>query len=282
MKYILIALTFFIHFFAAAQVDNNREKYPVFPACNEVEIADLANCFKEQVQQEFRDNFMMPEIIAKDAYSGNMNVLFEVTETGSFKVIFVDATYAELRAETELSFSKFPTIQPGTFNGRDVYTQYSMLVLIPSLEMISASDRDKNKNNTKKPTNLLEVAAMEYDSIINLGGGQVSKFKSGLNIPFSHQNYAKFDYNINVVGTNSHTAVKPYNYNDVSKYYDFESNLASLQKDKKTWLGKKIFNEHLIEFQGKDYWFVADIVADLQMGKDLQSDFSKRIIIREQ
>ena len=217
----------------------------------------------------------MPEIIAKDAYSGNMNVLFEVTETGSFKVIFVDATYAELRAETELSFSKFPTIQPGTFNGRDVYTQYSMLVLIPSLEMISASDRDKNKNNTKKPTNLLEVAAMEYDSIINLGGGQVSKFKSGLNIPFSHQNYAKFDYNINVVGTNSHTAVKPYNYNDVSKYYDFESNLASLQKDKKTWLGKKIFNEHLIEFQGKDYWFVADIVADLQMGKDLQSDFSK-------
>ena len=272
MKHFLISLALFVHFITYAQVDNNHEKYPVFPVCEEVVIDDLAICFKEQVQHEFRNNFVMPEIIQKDEYTGNMNVLFEVTEEGNFKVIFVDATYAELKKETDNSFSKFPKIKSGTFNGRNVYTQYSMVVLIPSLEMISANESSKK---TIKPTNLLEAAAMEYDSIINLGGGQIAKFDSGLNIPFSHQNYAKFDYNINVVGTNSHTAVKPYNYSDVSRYYDFESNLTSLQKDKKTWFGKKIFNEHLVAFQGEGYWFTADVVADLQMGKDLHSEYSK-------
>lgn len=115
---------------------------------------------------------------------------------------------------------------------------------------------------------------MEYDSIKNLGVTTLDKYKSGLNIPFTHQNYAKFDYNLNVVGTNSHTAVKPYNYTEVSKYYDFEANETSLKKNKSSWLGRKFWNEHLVSFKGDGYWFTVDVTTDLQLGKDVQSELS--------
>ncbi len=85
-------------------------------------------------------------------------------------------------------------------------------VKVPSLEWVDSNKKDLRNHNK------LEQAAMEYDSIVNLGKGNTKQYKSGLNIPFTHQNYAKFDYNVNVVGTNSHTAAKPYSYVDVSKY----------------------------------------------------------------
>ncbi len=269
-KYIsLLILCFSLHI--QAQTDNNYEKYPVFNACKNTSISNLRLCFKQQIQQEFKNRFKMPSIIKKDQYNGSINILFEVTESGTFKIVYTKAAYAELKTETAHVFANFPVITPATFNGKKVYTQYAMQVLIPSLKMIQPKI---NHKKNKKPRNKLEAAAMEYDSIINIGGAENKPYKSGLNIPFSHQNYAKFDYNINVVGTNSHTAVKPYNYTEVSKYYDFETELAVLQKKKKTWLGKKFFNEHLVAFEGENYWFTADIIADLQLGKDLQSELS--------
>jgi len=268
----IILLAFCFSLFTQAQINSNHEKYPVFPNCENTTITTLPTCFNEQVQNVFKNNFNMPEIIKKDEYKGSMNVLFEVTQTGEFKVLFANATYIELQEETKNTFAKFPIITPATSNGKKVYTQYAMQILIPSLEMVQPKTDAKE---TPKPKNKLEAAALEYDSIINLGGAGLLKYKSGLNIPFSHQNYAKFDYNMNVLGSNSHTAVKPYNYANVSKYYDFETNLIALQKEKKTWLGNKFFNEHLIAFEGKDYWFTADVVTDLQLGKDLQSNLSK-------
>jgi len=267
---ILLALCFSL--FTQAQINSNHEKYPVFQNCENTNITELPICFNEQIQEVFKNNFKMPIIIQKDDYKGSMDILFEVTQTGSFKVLFVNATYAELQEETKNAFKKFPTITPATLNGKKIYTQYSMQVLIPSLEMIQPKIDVKTIH---KPQNKLEAAAMEYDSIINLGGAQNKQYKSGLNIPFSHQNYAKFDYNMNVLGNNAHTTAKPYSYADVSKYYDFEKELATLQLNKKTALGKKFFNEHLIAFEGKEYWFNVNVVADLQLGKDLQSDVSK-------
>jgi hypothetical protein len=42
---------------------------------------------------------------------------------------------------------------------------------------------------------------------------------SSLRIPFSHSYYAQFDGALNQVGSNNHTASKPYSYADAAKYY---------------------------------------------------------------
>ncbi len=271
MKYFIIVLCCFISFFSQGQITSVYEKYPVFEACTSVEIGELPKCFKEEVQKEFLEHFKLPEIVTTDKYEGSMNILFEVTEEGAFKIIYTKAAYAELKDQVEKTFEQFPVIAPATYDGKAVYTQYAMQIKLPSLTWVTT---EIDAKNAKKPKNKLEAAAMEYDSLVNLGNAVINKYKSGLNIPFSHQNYAKFDYNINVVGTNSHTAVKPYNYSDVSKYYDFEVHQANLKKDKSSWFGRKFWNEHLVEFQGNSYWFTADIVADLQLGKDVQSELS--------
>lgn len=271
MKYITFIIVFFFSIALCAQNTNAYEKYPVFEACISVEISELPKCFETQVQQQFSELFNMPEVVATDNYKGRMSILFEVTEEGQFELIYTKAAYSDIEQEVSKVFEQFPVIQPATFDGKPVYTQYALHVMLPTLEWVnSKADRD----DTKQPRNKLEAAAMEYDSIKNLGDTTVDKYKSGLNIPFTHQNYAKFDYNVNVVGTNSHTAVKPYNYHDVSKYYDFEDNEAQLKKSKSSWLGRKFWNEHLVSFKGKGYWFTADVTADLQLGKDAQSELA--------
>ena len=271
MKYFSFIVTFCISFILQAQDSSAYEKYPVFAGCKTVGITELPKCFETQVQQQFSELFNMPEIVATDNYKGRMSVLFEVTEEGEFELVYTKAAYSDLEDEVNRVFKQFPVIQPATFDGKPVYTQYALQVLLPTMEWVnSKTDWD----NAKAPKNKLEAAAMEYDSIKSLGSTTVDKYKSGLNIPFTHQNYAKFDYNINVVGTNSHTAVKPYNYSDVSKYYDFEANEALLMNSKSSWLGRKFWNEHLVSFKGKDYWFTADVTTDLQLGKDAQSELS--------
>lgn len=271
MKYFSFIIVLFLSSLLHAQGSSAYEKYPVFNECKNTEIEELPKCFEIQVQQQFSELFKMPEIVNKDNYKGRMSILFEVTEDGEFELVYTKAAYSDLEDEVIRVFKQFPVIQPATFDGKPVYTQYALQVLLPTMEWVnSKTDRD----NAKAPKNKLEAAAMEYDSIKSLGSTTTNKYKSGLNIPFTHQNYAKFDYNINVVGTNSHTAVKPYNYSDVSKYYDFEAAETSLAKNKSSWFGRKFWNEHMVSFKGKDYWFTADITTDLQLGKDAQSELS--------
>ncbi len=271
MRYFTLIVTLFCNIILQAQDSNPYEKYPVFEACTTVEIAELPACFETQVQYQFSNLFKMPEIVIKDNYKGRMSILFEVTAEGKFELIYTKAPYSDIKDEVKNVFSQFPVIEPATYDGKPVYTQYTLQVLLPTLEWVnSKTDRDI----ANAPKNKLEAAAMEYDSIKNLGVTTLDKYKSGLNIPFTHQNYAKFDYNLNVVGTNSHTAVKPYNYTEVSKYYDFEANETSLKKNKSSWLGRKFWNEHLVSFKGDGYWFTVDVTTDLQLGKDVQSELS--------
>ena len=227
MKHFYLILFLITGFFSFAQEMSNFEKYPVFKECNQSVIDELPNCFKDQVKLLFQNKFNIPEVVLNDDYNGYMDVLFEVTDKGVFKVIYINAAYSELKQEVEKVFSLYPEIQPATYDGKNVFTQYKIQVQVPSLEWGVS-----NKKATKD-LNKLEQATLEYDSIVNLGKAESKLFNSGLNIPFSHQNYARFDFNLNLLGTNSHTAIKPYSYADIVKYYDFESNLSLLKKDKK-------------------------------------------------
>ena len=60
------------------------------------------------------------------------------------------------------------------------------------------------------------------------------EYSSQLNIPLSHEMYTRFDAAMNRVGTNTHTAQKPYIYSEVNKYYNFSEENSTLIKERST------------------------------------------------
>ena len=57
-------------------------------------------------------------------------------------------------------------------------------------------------------------------------------------------------------------------------FASFKTENQKLQKSTNTWVAKKLWNEHLVQLQGKDYWFTIDPIFDLEVGKDSEADFS--------
>ena len=70
---------------------------------------------------------------------------------------------------------------------------------------------------------------------------------------------------MNTTMLNNHTAIKPYTYNEVAKYYDFRKVNEALKFNKKGWWGRKLWNENMVEIQGDGYWFALNPIFDLQM-----------------
>ncbi|MDB4303786.1 hypothetical protein N9934_03240, partial [Desulfosarcina sp.] len=153
------------------------------------------------------------------------------------------------------------------------FKQYSMEIKIPLVNQI-ASTKDLSEEPEDELSELEKQAKIEFDSVNKALIPYIDKeFKSQLNIPFTHSYYSKFDQSMNLVGTNSHTASKPFIYEEVSKYYDFDAEKKSLLKEKESWAARKLWNEHLVQLQGKDYWFTIDPIFDMQVGKDFDADF---------
>ncbi len=277
MKYIGSFLLFLAFYTGWSQEEISKfETYPVFPDCQTAEFQAAELCFKNTLRTFILQNFQVPEKVSEENYNGEIYVLFEVTREGNFKVLYVDAIYSELKAEIERVFGLLPKIEPATYNTKPTYVQFRMPLKIPMrLNAVVEGDTEVpviesvNDSLVEAPKgNVLE----EYDAIVS------KPFKSNvnssnLNIPLSHERYSRFDAEINRIGTNSHTATKPFIYSDVSKYYDFDKEQQELQQNTASWLGRKIWNEHLVTFQGENYWFTGDVVLDLQIGKDFQSDF---------
>lgn len=101
-----------------------------------------------------------------------------------------------------------------------------------------------------------------FDSLL------LPEHSSVLRIPFTHEAYSYYDYYMGLGGTESHTAVKPYAYKEVNRYLNLDGQVLALQTGSKTWLGRKLFNEHLVQVKDEDFWFDADFMVDLSLGKD--------------
>ncbi len=272
MKQYIVLLLLLVQYSLFSQENIFFERPPLFPNCEEVALESQQHCFDQKVFQLISENFKVPQKVVDDNYKGNVIVLFEVDTTGLFKVIYVDAMYDELKTEARSVFSKFPKIKPGTYNGNSTYKQYSIEIKIP-LEIQNTKTNDLKKESE---ISKLEIEAKsEFDKVNNsLVTFEDKTYSSQLNIPFTHFDYSKFDRNINLIGTNSHTASKPFLYEDVSRYYDFKAENEKLKKEAITWAGKKLWNEHLVQLQGKDYWFTIDPIFDLEVGKDFDADFN--------
>ncbi|GEQ85279.1 hypothetical protein ULMS_07870 [Patiriisocius marinistellae] len=260
---------------------NLYEKYPVFPACVDQHVAALETCFFNEVQNHIFNEFNVPAVVSKENYNGAVNIFFEVDKEGIFKVLYVDAIYQELIDETNRVFSTFQKIAPATFNGEATYVQFTMPLSIPlkkptervfvSSEM-SQNQISQNIENPIKPKEV-ETVLTEYDDIKKFPYND-PLYESNINIPLSHHEYGRFDAAMNRVGTNNHTAQKPYIYNEVNKYYNFKEKKEALLFDNTSWFGRKLWNENMVRLQGEDYWLTLDPGVDLQAGKDIDDDIN--------
>ena len=246
------------------------EQFPVFPNCENLQSKKLENCFYKEVQDFVFQNFEVPENLKQANYKGEVKVLFEVDANGEFKVIYVNAANDALSEEAKRVFGKFPKIKPSTYNGKPTYSKYTISIDIPLKNADQIAEEALAAAQILKP---VEKPMTELDSIVYKKYNN-PEFESHLNIPFSHSYYAQFDGAMNQVGSNNHTASKPYTYAEVSKYYNLKAVNESLQKNVSTWLGRKFWNENLVQIQGEDYWLSLNPIVDLQMGKASDIDAS--------
>lgn len=243
------------------QLESSDERFPVFSNCQNLQGDDLKNCFYNEVQQFVYHNFKVPEKLQQSNYKGLVKVLFEVDITGAFKVLYVNSNNEELITETKRVFSGFPKIGPPTYAGNPTYSKFNISIDIPLLspEEIATAALAK-KENINVNAGLTELDSIVYKRFDN------PQFSSHLNIPFSHSYYAQFDGEMNQIGSNNHTASKPYTYVEVEKYYNFQKVNASLKKNKSSWWGRKVWNENLAEIKGEGYWFALNFLFNVQGG----------------
>ncbi len=256
--------------FGFSQITLNSEQFPVFPACENLSEIDLEKCFYTQLQDFIFNNFNVSDEIKQNNYKGNVMVLFEVNAQGNFKVLYVDAMYPQLKTEANRVFAMLPKIKPPMYNGQPVYSKYTYKIAIP-LQNETVIIKEQNqlaeaeKQRNKQLTELDSIVYHKFDYPI---------FKSNLNIPFTHNYYAQFDAAMNQVGSNNHTASKPFSYAEVSKYYDLKGATEKLMKNTQDWWGKKLWNENLVQLQGENYWLTLNPIIDIRVGKSSPSDLS--------
>lgn len=241
---------------------------PVFAGCEQE--ADKEACFATKLQEFAYDNFKIPGTLA--AYTGFVTVVFEVTEEGKFNVLYVDAAESALSEEARRVFSSVPKATPAYHNGMPVYTKYTHRIAIP-LQKAPVYVPPPMVTGTPPAAAAPEIHLKELDSVKTLPF-ENRIYDSNMNIPFTHANYAAFEAALNVVGSNNHTSYKPYLYSDIKRYYDMLAENGKLKRDKSGWWGRKIYNENLVQFQGKDYWFTLNPGFDIRLGKSDPSDFS--------
>ena len=277
MKHIFVLVVFLFSFIGFSQTEINYQKPPVFKECADQPFDGLKECFRYQLHSFIFNNFQIPDNVTSENYKGEVKLLFEVDKDGEFQIIFVDAAYEELKTETQRIFDALPKITPAMYDGKPTYVQYSTKINIPLLspKEMDLKDEESEKKAKTKDEDLNAVVSNEIDSINNsLKPYDKLEYSSQLNIPFTHTYYARFDANMNAIGTNAHTAAKPFLYDDVAPYYDFKAEKEGLAKKAQTWLGRKLWDEHLVQVQSKDYWFTIDPILDLQVGKDSEAEFS--------
>jgi len=277
MKNSFLFIFLFTLGFLSAQEVSTFEKSPIFPGCESQPVSEFKTCFNNQINAHIFNTFKVPQIVNDESYKGEIKVLFEVDKEGQIKVLYIDAVYDELKTETKRVFDTLPKVTPGTYNGKPTFFQYSLGIDIPLInpEQIQTQKEEVASLDIKQIEDLNADVSSEYDAINDsLVPYTQKEYSSQLNIPFTHNYYSRFDQQMNGLGTNSHTAAKPYTYDDVSAYYDFKAEKEALVKGTDGWWSRKLWNEHLVTVQGKDYWFTADPVFDLQIGKDTEADFS--------
>ena len=258
-------ITLLIYFFLLPLISfSQEEKYPAFTECKGETLENSSDCFYKKTKEIFYKEFKEPSVIKKESFKGTVNAIFVVTNDGFFKLIYLNTPYEELKKEVARVFAKFPKITPAFYNNHRVEMQFVFPLSFPLPNDIQSDSISIVVTPKKDINDVLEKKIITSKN---------SLYKSHLNIPFTHQRYVDYEYAMHK--NNKHTGSKPYLYKDVNQFINLDSiKNKFLKPAKKTWVGKKVWNEHLLAIQEKDYWFNLDVLFDVQLGKDNSNDVS--------
>ena len=110
-KYVTLLISILVVASIQAQINVNPsefEKYPVFPGCETVAVAEIPNCFNSKLIQFFIEKFEMPSRVNEEQYQGQMVMLFEVTTKGELKLLNTCLLYTS-PSPRDLSTSRMPS-----------------------------------------------------------------------------------------------------------------------------------------------------------------------------
>ncbi|WP_345955891.1 gliding motility protein RemB [Mucilaginibacter sp. PAMB04168] len=91
--------------------------------------------------------------------------------------------------------------------------------------------------------------------------------------PYSYQFYQKLNDSVYSTKTNFHSAIKPYLIDDTTLYAKYKT-LTDYGVDtlnRRSWVHRKLFDEHLIDIKKSDYTFFADYLPDLTLGREFSN-----------
>lgn len=267
----------FIGFFFILLLSNlstaQEDIYPIYKGCDGTGVNALASCFNQHITNDILAAFQVPEKVTNDGYKGTVNVIFLVTKEGTYEVLYVRSAYKELEEEVKRVFAQLPKAKPATYNGRPIDMRFGMPISIPLNEqnipqIIQKQEVEKEVATTLPPANVPDNEEIRLPAAID---SPFPEHNSELNIPFTHQVYDQLNFYYDT-HDNTHTSFKPYLYSEASKFVDLTAQKTALLKDKTSWAGKKLWNEHFFKVQKKDYWFTVNPIFDLQIGKDTSDD----------
>jgi len=115
---------------------------------------------------------------------------------------------------------------------------------------------------------LLPIAKLTLIVCIILFSARMGKAQAVL-LPYSYQLDQKFNSSIYSVNNSFHTSLKPFlidstltpTYNAIMQ--------RGVDSSRKSWVSRKIFNEHLFDVKTKEYTFYGDYLPDLEVGQDI-------------
>ncbi|MDT7832686.1 gliding motility protein RemB [Flavobacteriaceae bacterium S356] len=246
---------------------SQSEKFPVFDTCQGETITSVKDCFYKQTKELFFKEFKEPSIIEKEGFKGLVNAIFLVSNSGDFRLLYLNSPYEELKKEVERVFAKFPKIQPATYNNHAIEMQFILPLEFPLSDGSEKIEVVEKKEMPKLDIKEVVAKNVTPDSIF-------LEHQSQLNIPFTHQNYVDYEFALHKA-KGTHTASKPYIYSEMSEYLDLTAQKKQFYKPGvKSWFGKKLWNEHLLQVKEDDYWFTLDFLFDVQFGKDNSDEVS--------
>ena len=261
----------------AQQWEDPLLQYPKFDSCQQKPQSELRACFESEM------NVLLGKAFSNASFEieseASISVLFEVGKQGQFILRYVDSASEAYREMMRDFFAGLSNIKPASYNGRDIYMQFSLSFRPKAMAQIKWSERVSSDSSMMETmsqesnTKTLSVKAFKQNQSQEFGSVtqdhyRGEAYRSGVLIPLSHRRYDEFDAAMNQLGSNSHTAQKPYRYNEVKPYYNLAKADSSLMKPRKTWFGRKWWNEHMVAFSAEDYWFTLDPGLDIETGRD--------------
>ncbi|MET2983783.1 energy transducer TonB [Aureibaculum conchae] len=247
--------------------------YPVYKGCDASSETTLASCFNKNLTKDVLAEFKVPEKVKEDNYKGTVNIIFLVTKTGEFEVLYVRSAYKELEAEAKRVFALLPNAKPATYNGRPIDMRFGLPIQIPlgSQSLPTKVTKEDVQENIVVNNPVSTAKAEQKDIQKAIVGTYFPEHQSELNIPLTHSTYDELSYYYDQ-DDNSHTGFKPFLYSETAKYVDLDAQKTGLFKNKSSKWGKKLWNEHFFKVQKEDYWFTINPIFDLQIGKDNSDD----------